>query len=75
MPEVRERLAGCATVLIAILGMTVGLSLLTALPTLYLWNWLMPVLFGLPVITFWQALGITFLANILFKPIGDITRQ
>jgi len=32
-----------------------------------LWNWLMPELFHLPVVTFWQALGITTLANILFK--------
>ncbi|GHV20004.1 hypothetical protein FACS1894174_01010 [Bacteroidia bacterium] len=31
-----------------------------------LWNWLMPVLFGLAVINFWQALGLFVLAKILF---------
>jgi Ca2+/H+ antiporter, TMEM165/GDT1 family len=31
-----------------------------------LWNWLMPSLFGLHVITFWQALGILVLSKILF---------
>lgn len=31
-----------------------------------LWNWLMPVLFGLSVITFWQALGILILSKIIF---------
>jgi len=31
-----------------------------------LWNWLMPELFGLHVITFWQALGLLFLSKILF---------
>jgi hypothetical protein len=39
---------------------------LWALPTMWLWNWLMPFLFGVPVITFWQALGISFLCGILF---------
>jgi hypothetical protein len=31
-----------------------------------LWNWLMPALFGLHVITIWQALGILVLSKILF---------
>ncbi|HUK30883.1 MAG TPA: hypothetical protein VLV89_07205 [Candidatus Acidoferrum sp.] len=32
----------------------------------YLWNWLMPALFHLPLITFWQALGLMALGWILF---------
>ena len=32
---------------------------------LYLWNWLMPAIFGLPAITFWQALGLLALSWIL----------
>jgi hypothetical protein len=32
----------------------------------YLWNWLMPGLFGLSTITFWQAIGILVLARIIF---------
>lgn len=31
-----------------------------------LWNWLMPPLFGLGTITFWQALGLFLLGRILF---------
>jgi hypothetical protein len=31
-----------------------------------LWNWLMPALFHLPLITFWQALGLMALGWILF---------
>jgi uncharacterized protein YacL len=42
-------------------------ALIAALPTYLLWNWLMPVIFNLPVITFWQALGINILCEILFK--------
>jgi hypothetical protein len=33
---------------------------------LHLWNWLMPSLFGLPAITFWQAVGLLALSWILF---------
>ena len=31
-----------------------------------LWNWLMPELFGLSMITYWKAFGILILAKILF---------
>jgi len=31
-----------------------------------LWNWLMPSIFGLMTISFWQALGIIALCRILF---------
>ena len=36
----------------------------------WLWNWLMPALFGLGVITFWQAFGIVLLAKLLFGGFG-----
>lgn len=32
-----------------------------------LWNWLMPVIFKLPNITFWQSWGLVLLTHILFK--------
>lgn len=33
---------------------------------LYLWNWLMPAIFGLHMISYWQALGLLSLSWILF---------
>ena len=33
---------------------------------LQLWNWLMPTIFGLPAISFWQAVGLLGLSWILF---------
>jgi fatty acid desaturase len=33
---------------------------------LLLWNWLMPLIFGLGILTFWQALGLFALSKILF---------
>lgn len=43
------------------------LAFLFAIPTLLLWNWLMPLLFGLKTITLFQAWGINVLTGILFK--------
>jgi hypothetical protein len=31
-----------------------------------LWNWLMPAIFGLHLISFWQAVGLVILSKILF---------
>jgi hypothetical protein len=44
-------------VLLAVLGLAVML----------LWNWLMPEIFGLPAVSFLQALGLTVLCHLLFK--------
>jgi hypothetical protein len=38
--------------------------------TMLLWNWLMPCIFGLAAISFWQALGLLVLSRILFGGIG-----
>lgn len=38
--------------------------------TMLLWNWLVPVLFGGPYVTFWQALGLLLLTKILFWTVG-----
>src|SRR5271156_1258904 len=35
--------------------------------TMWLWNWLMPAIFKLPTISFWQAIGILVLSHMLFK--------
>jgi len=37
-----------------------------SLVVMKLWNWLMPALFSLHVITYWQAMGILILSKILF---------
>jgi len=39
---------------------------LFGLVVMALWNWLMPSLFGLKAIGYWQALGLTVLCRILF---------
>ena len=37
---------------------------------MHLWNWLVPMLFGLRQVTFWQALGLLVLCRILFGGFG-----
>lgn len=57
-------LMGVGLVVLAFLALW---SLLIGLPTMWLWNWLMPVIFGLPTIGFWQSVGLVFLSGIFFK--------
>jgi hypothetical protein len=45
----------------------VAFSLIMAVPTMLLWDWLMPELFGLKTITLFQAWGLNFLCGLLFK--------
>jgi hypothetical protein len=51
---------------IGVLLMAAGFSAAVML----LWNWLMPSMFGLAVINFWQALGLLALGRILFGSFG-----
>ena len=54
------------TTLTAILIIALA-AVILGLPLMWLWNWLMPTIFNLPEITFWQALGLNALTTILFK--------
>ena len=44
-----------------------AISLLLAFPVMWLWNWLMPEIFGLPMVTFLQAWGLMILSGFLFQ--------
>lgn len=52
--------------LLGVLAVICLVCLLLGLPLMLLWNWLMPLVFGLPTLTFWQAVGMNLLASILF---------
>ncbi len=55
---------GLKIALIAIPGAIVFMAVF-GFVVMSLWNWLMPVLFGVRLITFWQALGVLVLSRIL----------
>lgn len=38
-----------------------------SLPVMLLWDWLMPALFGLGTITWFQSWGLLFLTGLLFR--------
>jgi hypothetical protein len=44
-----------------------GLAFLFGLVVMALWNWVMPAIFGLPEISYWQGWALVVLAHILFK--------
>lgn len=63
-------IAGVLAVVVALItGLAVGAlgALLCGLFMWLLWNWLMPDIFGLVEITYWQAVGLCFLTSMLFK--------
>lgn len=55
---------------VALIAVVVGavIGILTGLPVMWLWNYVMPDVFGVKEITFWQAWALAALASILFKP-------
>jgi membrane protein required for beta-lactamase induction len=59
----------------AFLGMIAIVIVLLGYPLMLLWNWLMPVIFGLPEITFWQAIGLNLISTVLFKSTTTIKKD
>jgi len=51
---------------VAFLGIF-ALAIIFAIPTMLLWNWLLPAIFGIKEIGLLQAAGINLLCGILFK--------
>jgi hypothetical protein len=52
---------------LTVIGLLILVVMLLGLPLQLLWNWLMPSIFGLKYITFWEAVGLNTIASILFK--------
>ena len=53
--------------ILLVIGIIMLAVILIGGPLMILWNWLMPSIFGLPEIGFWQACGFQILSIILFK--------
>lgn len=62
-------MTGCLTVIFGMLTMVAILAVLMALPTMWLWNAIVPDITKNAVteLSFWQALGLNLLCGILFK--------
>jgi len=45
----------------------IGTVIVLSIPMMYLWNWLMPFIFGLPELNLLQIIGLSVLVNMLFS--------
>jgi hypothetical protein len=61
--------------LLLVIGLLILSALLLAIPTMLLWNWLLPHLFNIPAITLYEAVGINILSGILFKSNVNIKKD
>jgi hypothetical protein len=68
--KLRKGLTIIGWVILGILGMA-AFALVFGYVVMLLWNWLMPGIFGLVAIGFWQAVGIVILAKLLFGGFGS----
>lgn len=48
-------------------GVIALIAVLMGFPLMLLWNALLPGLFGIKTISFWQAIGINLLTGIMFR--------
>ena len=62
-----EKIMTGVVVLIGTVVVVAGLGLLLAFPVKWCWNYIMPVIFELPIITWGQAWCLNFLAGFLIK--------
>lgn len=51
------------------------LCLILALPIMQLWNWLVPSIFGLPALTYWQAWALDMLVALMFNSRASINKK
>lgn len=65
--------ADAAMKVLKVIGMVIlgaGACLLFGFVIMWLWNWLMPLIFKLPAITYWQGIGLLILSSIFFGRLG-----
>ena len=67
MREIFEKFCTLVGVIVVTVVVLFVYAMLFAFPVMWLWNWLMPYLFGLNTITVWQALGLNLLCGLLFR--------
>ncbi len=57
-------------IIFGILAIT-GLAILFGFVIMWLWNWIMPEVFGLTTLSYWQAVGLFILLKILLGGCGS----
>lgn len=62
-----EKFITTVGVLVVAVAVMLFIAVITAIPTYFIWNYLMPELFGFKQITFVQAYLLNVLCSVLFK--------
>src|SRR5512138_456274 len=69
-PRRVRRMLRIAAMVLAGIAFAALSALVFGLAVQYLWNWVMPDLFGLKAIIYWQAFALVILAKIFFGRFG-----
>jgi hypothetical protein len=67
MDRITRKIATTIGAIVMLCALIMIGGLLVGFPIKWLWNWLLPDMFGLKVIGFWQAWGFAVLCGMLFK--------
>ena len=70
--SVSEMIGMAVGVMVIFVAAVMFIAVLLTLPTMWLWNALMPDIFGLMEIGFWQAMGLMMLSGCLFRQIPSV---
>ena len=63
------------SVFVVYVVMLFAAAALMSLPVMLLWDWLMPGIFGLRTITWFEAWGLLFLCGLLFKSHNTVNKN
>lgn len=63
------------SVMVFTVAMLFFMAALMSLPVMLLWDWLMPGIFGLRTITWFEAWGLLFLCGLLFKSHNTVNKD
>ena len=66
MTDTVEIVAGVIGMIVAVFVIAFLFGMLMAWPLMWIWNWMMPDLFGMPTLTYWQAFWGSFMAKLIF---------
>lgn len=65
-----EKIAKAFGMIIVVVLLVFFAALIEGIIVKWLWNWLMPMLFNFPTITYWQGWGLAALGGMLFGKIN-----
>lgn len=61
--------------IIVTMMIAIVISLIAAIPVYFLWNWLIPDIFGLTTINFIQTVGLCFLVKLLLPSSSTVEKN